>query len=143
MQLHQKMKKIKNRLTVLIFFGFLGCSTTSKMDTTEKVIFSYVDLSLMTPIRVECEKLSEYFKTSVKTKDDVDVEEIDKLKLLLSKLEEIDENYNPKPDTRITIDIIEKDSVEPVCIGYLVVKYRGKSYKNTDQLREHLEKMLF
>ncbi len=113
------------------------------MDTTEKVIFSYVDLSLMTPIRVECEKLSEYFKTSVKTKDDVDVEEIDKLKLLLSKLEEIDENYNPKPDTRITIDIIEKDSVEPVCIGYLVVKYRGKSYKNTDQLREHLEKMLF
>ncbi len=134
---------MKNRLLIsfAILLGISSCLYSQEQITNSKETkfkLYYVNLSIMTPIRVDCQSFEEYFRETYKTNEIVS----DRLAQELNNLEEIDENYNPYPDTRIKIEIMSgNDQKGKICVGNLVVRFNGKSYKNNENFKHLLDQV--
>lgn len=138
------MKKIELISLTIVILCLLSCV---KADRKEIILepfarIEYVDLNIMTPIHVECDRFIQTFKGDFKLKEISSNIFLEKLKDQLEAMELIDDNYNPSPDTRIKISIIDNSKFEQICIGNLVIRYKGESYKNNQGFRDFLESQL-
>lgn len=102
----------------------------------------YVSLSIMTPLRVDCDEFETFFNKSILRKKICSREVLDKFSSQLLNLKEIDSNYYPLPDTRIKIEGLVNDYIQIICIGNLVVRYRNKSYINDKEFKQLLLSLL-
>jgi hypothetical protein len=105
----------------------------------KEIQVSLVDISLLTAIRVDCERFEEYFIDSIEYFELKDSISISRLSNVLSNLELIDDNYPAKPDTRIKIRFKFNKEEKLICIGKFVTYFDSKAFKTTEELRNFSE----
>lgn len=121
----------------LLLFSFCSQAKKPQRNMIDELNISHVSLSIMTAIRVDCKSFDSYFKGSIVRKKITSKENIDEFLSLIEQLKETDENYYPEPDTRIKIETLSEGEVkEIICIDNLVLKYKGKSYVFSEDLRQ-------
>ncbi len=129
---------------LLCWFALSACAQPSndKTNMIDRLKIQYVDLSIMTAIRVDCSEFESYFNKSISKQEITSKEFLSSFSEQLSNLKVISEDYNPNPDTRIRLEIISNDNIELVCIGNLVVKYKGESYVNDESFKQLIQSQL-
>lgn len=124
------------RILIYLFIViFMSCNFQTNIN--KKVVIKYVDYEIMTPFNIGCNNFTSFFGDEVKTIEIMDNTTINKISTLINKLEEDPEKYYP--DVRLTIELINDNKIDTLCMSHLGISLNGKAMKFSDELLNFIE----
>jgi hypothetical protein len=133
-----------NSLTVLSFVILsLNCKTKAENSiehaNLKKVEIRFVNLSITTPVHVECNDFANYFDQSqIQTRVFTTSQEWSELVDQLNALAAEGEKSNNTPDVRMTIEFHYTDAIRWICVGNILTSINGASYLNSSSFRDFI-----
>lgn len=148
MRITLTLKVLKNSVCIIACFVIstfaTTCTTKEERSQIASMKVAYVDLDIMTPMQVTCEKFESSFRSSISHT----VLTADRQQELLNEIDRIiryGKEYKQSADVRMTIGVLNKSSqiISNYCVGYNLLSYNGHNYALDDDFRSTLETFIY
>lgn len=127
-------------LTLLLLLSNFTIKSKEIEPFYKKMEFKYVDLSILTPVNIDCNNFESFFKDEIKVKTITDTSLINDFVSLLKQLP----SDSISPDTRIIVILYDNNNHRrEICIDRLYIMEKNKTYSNTENLLKILNEILY
>ena len=136
-----KIQSLKKHIGFYIVLFFLVQSTnvTAKKPCCQKLILSYVEFNIMTPINITCSEFDIAFGDSIKKKQITDRKKINNFIKLLNTLKK--DNEIKSLDVRVKVELIYKDYKKEIFMDKFCILINGQIYMMNKNILKFIEEI--